>query len=139
MIRTFDSGGIRDTGGGKIEYYGFRHPLLEHSFGCYMKKHQKMKDGSMRESNNWWKGWDTIISLQSLNRHVEDLNALHAGLYVYKERVGTDEITHVLLNEKKDLPENWHEVNFEDTLSAIRFNADSYKLQYLKENAKRDR
>ena len=36
-MRTFKGNATRDTNKGKkISYFGFRHPLVEHSFGKYM-------------------------------------------------------------------------------------------------------
>lgn len=78
-MREFESGAVRSNAGGKISYHGFRHPLCELSFGKYMLKHQKQEDGNLREPNNWWKGWDRKISLDSMVRHVEDLQAIHDG------------------------------------------------------------
>ena len=90
-MRKFKTGSIRDTNKGKISYYGFRHPLVEHSFGKYMLKHQKQADGQLRSPNNWWGGWSEDISIDSLIRHAEDLQAIHAGLYVYKVRDNGEE------------------------------------------------
>jgi hypothetical protein len=134
MIRIFKGGGLRDTSDGKLEYYGFRHPLLEQSFAKYMHEHRKMSDGSLRDSNNWWKGWDSIISLQSLVRHTEDLQALDAGYRVFELRhtdgsvekvYSKDEIAHSFSGQIKEITE-------EECCNAIRFNADAYKLQILK-------
>lgn len=129
-MRKFDSGGTRDTSKGKFEYYGFRHPLCEHSFAGYMHEHRLQTDGSFRDANNWWLGWDKEISLKSMVRHVEDLTALHAGFRVFKERVGDEERTHIL--KKNDKPDpTWREVFEEETCNAIRFNTDAYKLDLL--------
>ena len=88
-IRKFESGGLRDSSEGKLNYYGFRHPLLEQSFAKYMHEHRKMTDGTLRDANNWWKGWDKEVSLQSLVRHVEDLQAINAGYVVIEIRNAT--------------------------------------------------
>ena len=85
-MRKFKGGAVRDTAEGKLSYYGFRHPLVEQSFAKYMEGHQTLPDGSKREANNWWGGWSTEISLQSMIRHLEDLQALHAGYNVYEIR-----------------------------------------------------
>ena len=131
MLRTFgDSGANRDTGKGKFDFYGFRHPLCEHSFGAYMHGHRLLPDGSFRDANNWWGGWDKEVSLKSMDRHCEDLKALHAGFRVFKERDGDAEHTHIL--QKDETPEpSWREVTEEESCNAIRFNADAYKLQVI--------
>ncbi len=134
-MRKFKKGSIRDTNKGKISYYGFRHPLVEHSFGKYMLKHQKQADGQLRSPNNWWGGWSEDISIDSLIRHAEDLQAIHAGLYVYKVRDNGEE-TVVLPYPykeifKKELPKNWNLVSKEDCYNAIKFNCNAGLLEHL--------
>ena len=142
MIRIFKGGGLRDTSDGKLEYYGFRHPLLEQSFAKYMHEHRKMSDGSLRNSNNWWKGWDKEVSLQSLVRHLEDLQAITAGYDVVeirdskgvrKEYLKTTDVGE--LNISSVSTEHGavvKQITSEECCNAIRFNADAYKLQIIK-------
>ena len=135
QIRQFESGGIRDSGEGKLNYYGFRHPLLEQSFAKYMHEHRKMANGTLRDANNWWKGWDKEISLQSLIRHVEDLQAIHAGYEVIEIR-GEEIEKHYIRPEFatdfiQSLPKETDVkiINEEECCNAIRFNAEAIKLQ----------
>jgi len=136
-IRKFKTGGLRDSGEGKLNYYGFRHPLLEQSFAKYMHEHRKMIDGTLRDANNWWKGWDKEVSLQSLVRHVEDLQAIDAGYEVIEVRrngiekhyVRPELCTDFLNSIPEDVPVKV--VNAEECCNAIRFNAEAYKLQIL--------
>lgn len=125
-MRQFKSGAIRSSNDGKIEYYGFRHPLIEKSFGEYMLRHQVQEDGKLRSSDNWWKGWDKEVSLQSLIRHLEDLTAIHAGYNVYKVR-DKGEKTIYTKDEMKG-----EKVSAEDCLNAIKFNCNAYLLEILK-------
>lgn len=127
-MRKFKNGAIRDTAEGKLEYYGFRHPLIEQSFAEYMDRHRNLPDGSKRSSNNWWSGWSTDISLQSMVRHLEDLQALHAGLYAYEIR---DKKGVRRVYSFKKLKEGT-EITKEECLNAIRFNAGAYLLELLK-------
>lgn len=142
-MRQFkDKKGIRDVSNGKISYFGFRHPLCEHSFGKYMLKHRRCADGTLRDANNWWSVWEEEVSIDSMTRHVVDLEALEAGLYVYKARYIDEEgeeaeETHVFpysfeetFNEP--LPENWEIVSKEDCYNAIRFNATAGLLKLLR-------
>lgn len=132
-MRTFNKEAKRDGVQGKFHPYGFSHPLCDFSFYKYMDGHRHMPDGSLRNPDNWWGGWDTKVSLDCMARHVLDLELLHSGHYVYKERVDKDtERTHVSLTELKELPANWRVVTEEESCNAIRFNADAYKLQILK-------
>jgi hypothetical protein len=135
--RTFASGALRDVADNKLEYYGFRHPLLEQYFAEYMHKHRKMPDGTLRDSNNWWKGWDKIVSLQSLVRHVEDLQAIHTGFVVIEIR-NKDGVRKVYHDLSKNEPyiieedEDAHVVTIEECCGAIRFNSMTYLLDHLK-------
>lgn len=133
-MRLFKSGATRSNSDGKISYYGFRHPLVELSFGNYMLKHQVQEDGKIREPNNWWKGWDKKTSLESLVRHVEDLQAIYSGLVVVKEIVKNKERTHYLQpNELPLITDNKVSViSEEDCYNAIRFNCGSGLLEYLR-------
>lgn len=128
MIRKFKGGAIRDTNNNKLEHIGFTHPLCEHSFAKYMHHHRITDDG-LRDSNNWWKGWDKHVSIDSLLRHIMDLRALEAGLFVYKERKDGEK-THYLTEDKP--AKDWVKVNEEECCNAVRFNVDSYKLEILK-------
>ena len=136
-IRKFESGGLRDSCDGKLNYYGFREPRLEQSFAKYMHEHRKMADGTLRDANNWWKGWDKEISLQSLVRHIEDLQAIHAGYVVLEIRneKGVHKVYHDLSKNEPYTVEVDDEVKIitaEECTNAIRFNAEAYKLQILK-------
>jgi len=134
-IREFEDGGLRDTSDGKFDYYGFRHPLVEQSFARYMHEHRKMADGTLRDANNWWKGWDKEVSLQSLVRHTEDLQAIHAGYSVWEIRWTNGEVEKVYKDKDCILVVNGaitKRITEEECCSAIRFNAEAYKLQLFK-------
>lgn len=133
-IRKFKSGATRDTSNGKFDYLGFMHPLCDFSFAKYMHKHRFQADGSIRDANNWWGGFGKDVVIQSLVRHIEDLKLLHSGFFVYEVRDG-DKCERVVLKEKlKELPSNYTKIEPIDCCNAIRFNADAYKLETLKEN-----
>ena len=129
MTRQFNNGAIRDTNLNKLEYIGNTHPLCEHSFAKYMDGHRTLPDGGRRGTDNWWGGWDKHVSLDSMLRHVMDLRALEAGLFVYKER-SSGEITHYLTEDKPR--KDWRKVTEEECCNSIRFNTSSYLLDILK-------
>lgn len=132
-MRKFDSGAVRSSNAGKNEYYGYRHPLVEKSFGDYMKKHQIQEDGKERKANNWWGGWDKEVSLQSMIRHMEDLTALHAGYNVYK--IYTKEGEKTVYSKKEIFTfSKCIKVTEEDCLNAVKFNSNAYLLEVLKKN-----
>lgn len=138
-MRNFESGAIRSSNAGKNEYYGYRHPLVEKSFGDYMKKHQVQEDGQEREAGNWWKGWSKEVSLQSMIRHMEDLTALHAGYDVWKVYTEKGEETiYCLAGTVFNTPKGSRveRVTREMCLNAIRFNSGAYLLDVLKEDIK---
>lgn len=131
-MRKFQSGATRDSNDGKIAYYGFRHPLVEHSFGKYMLGHQIQADGKKREANNWWGTWDEKISIDSLVRHAEELQAIDAGYYVYRVRGFNGESSIIRETPDKNLEGFGARVSKEDVYNAIRFNAGAGLLKLLK-------
>lgn len=131
MIRHFESGATRDTSKGKFDYRGFRNPMCEHSFAGYMHAHRFLPDGSIRDSDNWWGGFGKQVALESLVRHVVDLEALNAGYRVFKERSGEEEHTHYLYPSETPA-EMWRAVNEEECCNAIRFGSQAYLLEVLK-------
>lgn len=134
MVRELESGALRDTDNGKFDYFGFMHPLNDHSFAKYMHEHRFMADGSMRDANNWWAGFGLDVCMQSLTRHIEDLKLIYAGYFVYEKRDG-DKAERIVLTEKlKKLPENYIEITVEECCNAIRFNSEAFKLETIKNN-----
>jgi hypothetical protein len=90
-IRKFKSGATRDTDEGKNDYEGFLSPLVIQKFGNYMNKHRKQSDGSLRDSDNWQKGFGDKhfdVCIKSLFRHFHDLWMEHRG---YKSRETIDD------------------------------------------------
>jgi hypothetical protein len=130
-MRQFESGATRDTSNGKFDYHGFRHPLCEHSFAKYMHEHRIQPDGQLRDANNWWKGFPPGVAIQSLNRHVQDVNCIDAGLFVYEIQDGADKKREVYIHPLDPVPDKYHLVSMEEALNAVRFNADAMKLEIL--------
>lgn len=133
-MRVFKKGAIRSSAQGKIDWLGVLHPLVENSFGNYMKKHTQTEDGKQREYNNWWGGWSEEVSVQSLLRHVHDLECIHSGLYVYKIKGLHGENTLVYTEPNKKLDEFGSRVSKDDCYNSIRFNCGAGLLEYLKNN-----
>jgi len=129
-MRKYKTGSTRSNADGKIDYLGFTNPLTEHSYGKYMLKHRVQEDGELRDADNWWKGIDQNATIQSLIRHTKDLEAIHAGYYVYKVRDKEEEKTVVSIKPLKAF--KYCEVTKEECLNAIRFNCGSYLLEELK-------
>ena len=92
-IRTWDSGGKRDTEEGKLDYEGFLSPLVLQRYAEYMNKHRTMPDGSVRAGDNWQKGFGTLSEhfgtcMKSLFRHFIDMWSAHRG---YESRDGMED------------------------------------------------
>ncbi len=78
-LRTFASGATRDTATNKIDPEGFLDPLVVATFSEYMDRHRLQTDGSLRDSDNWQKGFTRAAIMKSLWRHFLDLWLLHRG------------------------------------------------------------
>lgn len=129
-MRHFKNNALRDDDNGKIKYYGIRHPLTEWSYGKFMMKHKKMSNGKIREADNWWGGWDEKTSIDSLIRHAEELQAIEAGLYVYRVRIDNGEKTVMSIKPLKALES--FRISKDDCYNAIRFNAMAGLLEHLR-------
>ena len=108
MIREFKTGATRNSDDGKFDYEGFNHPIVEWQFACYMHKHRKLEDGSLRDGDNWQKGIPRDQLMKSLMRHVMDLHLIHKG--------------HSVVGENDEM------VTIVDALMGIRFNVNALAL-----------
>ena len=106
--RTFETGASRDSEEGKLDYEGFLSPLVLKRFAEYMHANRQMKDGSLRDSDNWQKGIPLDAYMKSMWRHFMDVWTAH--------RVGDDADT------------------IEEALCAILFNAQGYLHELLKDD-----
>lgn len=83
MIRTFkDSTATRDTDEGKLDYEGFISPIVLQAYAKYMHDNRFMKDGSIRDSDNWqglFGDKHQAVCMKSLARHFMDLWLIHRG------------------------------------------------------------
>lgn len=68
--REFETGAIRDTAEGKLDFEGFLSPFALERFAQYMHAARTMPDGSFRDSDNWQLGIPEEQYLKSLLRHV---------------------------------------------------------------------
>jgi hypothetical protein len=76
-IRTFETGATRDTDEGKFDYEGFLSPAVLFRFAAYMHRNRRMRDGSLRASDNWQKGIPQEQYVKSLFRHFHTVWWLH--------------------------------------------------------------
>jgi hypothetical protein len=105
--RIFASGATRDTNKDKLAYdKGLSMQVLQ-AYMEYLGKHRLMKDGSLREWNNYKKGIPIETYRESLMRHTVDVVRKSYGLP---------------LREEMSLPE---------LLCAVIFNASGYLFELL--------
>ena len=72
MKRQFKTGANRDTNEDKLEVARFLSPEVIERFCEYMHKNRKLKDGSLRDPDNWKKLFGENheqVCLDSLMRH----------------------------------------------------------------------
>lgn len=96
-IRVFTSGANRDSDEGKLDFEGFLSPLVLQNYAEYMHENRKMKNGDLRDSDNWQGlfGEDHYdVCMKSMWRHFMDMWKEHRGL---KSRDGMNEAINGLL------------------------------------------
>lgn len=79
FVRTFGTGATRDRDEFKPDYEGFLSPLAIRAYGRYMHKHRQQKDGTLRDSDNWQKGFPLDSLMSSMWRHFLDVWTIHDG------------------------------------------------------------
>lgn len=107
IIRSFATGATRDSAAGKHDYTGFLDPRILQRYAAFMERHRQMKDGSVREPDNWKRGMPPEETVKSLIRHAFDVWMIHE----YGKSVR---------------PEDGTEVTLDDALGGMVFNAFSY-------------
>ena len=74
-LRTFATGATRDTTTGKLDLHRFLSPKALRCYCQYMDKHRVQSDGTLRDPDNWKKGFGNTIEekravfMASLTRH----------------------------------------------------------------------
>lgn len=110
-MRTFETGATRDDDATKLDFEGFLSPFALKRYAEYMNSHRVQADGKLRDSDNWQKGIPLVTYMKSLFRHMLDVWRIHRGLKA------TD---------------NKGDVDIENALCAVIFNASGYLHEYLK-------
>jgi hypothetical protein len=93
ILRMSESGAIRNSDVGKINYQGALSPLILEAYGKYIEKHSLLPDGTRRNNKNWQKLFGTPeehrqVCIESAWRHFIDVLMEHDG---YDSRDGIDE------------------------------------------------
>jgi len=135
-IREFSTGALRDTSSGKVEPIGFTDSKVEMSYFDYMQSHRKMKDGTIRDSDNWKKGFGLDVTMHSFSRHARDLEAIHQGYKVYELDYEGEISKHYLLESEISAFETCYDGMFkiidkEECINACKFNLNAHLKEYL--------
>ena len=125
-LRTFASGATRDTATNKIDPEGFLDPLVVVRFSEYMDRHRVQSDGSLRDSDNWQKGFTRPAIMKSLWRHFLDAWLMHRG----HSPASPD--------AKRHLSEKGFDYALEEILCALLFNVQAYLREVLLRRAYED-
>ena len=76
IVRKFEGGAVRDLDKDKYDYEVFLNPMVLEAYAAYMHKNRFLKDGTVRNSDNWQAHFGPnhkSICMKSLLRHVHDL------------------------------------------------------------------
>lgn len=111
-MRKFKTGATRGNDDAKYDYEGFNSPFVRERFARYMQGHRIQADGEARDSDNWQKGMDKVSYIKALVRHTQDAHLIWRGGTVSD-------------------PETGKEVDMEDLLCAIIFNANGLLFETL--------
>lgn len=79
QVRRFDTGATRDLDTSKLDFEGFLSPLVLERYAQYMHENRFLRDGSMRDSDNWQRGIPPEAYMKSGFRHFFDWWKEHRG------------------------------------------------------------
>ena len=68
-IRTFKTGATRNLEGEKLDYEAFLSSTALKRFATYMHKNRHLEDGTLRDGDNWKKGFPIESFMKSGWRH----------------------------------------------------------------------
>jgi hypothetical protein len=111
-MREFSTGATRNPDRDRPDYEGFLSPLVVEEFGRFMHAKRFLKDGSMRDSDNWQKGIPQDSYIKSGFRHFIEWWSNHRRL----------------AKTPPDYPRHW----LKETLTALMFNVMGYLHEELK-------
>jgi hypothetical protein len=114
LTRKFESGATRDTDSNKLDYEAFLSPLVLRRYAEYLHRNRKLKDGTLRDGDNWQLGIPITVYFKSLWRHFMEAWTIH------RHRLTTETTTYAEQDE------------LEDALCAILFNVSGYLHEQLK-------
>lgn len=111
--RQFKTGASRNSDTDKLDYEGFNSPIVNWYYAQYMHKHRLLEDGTLRDSDNWTRGFPISVIEKSLARHYQDYHLTTRGY---------------------DVMENGEKHDIKDVLCGIIFNAKAHLHELLKDD-----
>jgi hypothetical protein len=114
VLRSFDTGATRDTGGNKLVFNKFLSAQAIEQYCRYMNMNRLQSDGKLRDGDNWKKGIPMPVYIDSRHRHNHEA-------WKEEEHRGDDEF-----------PTRQHEVEYIGRLCGILFNTLGYLHEWLK-------
>lgn len=111
-VRTFESGATRDGNPGKHEVARFLSPLVLAEYCAYMHRNRIQVDGTVREPDNWKKGFELSSYKDSLVRHTMDAWLIHDHGVAVR-------------------PETGEEVDLVEALCGVMFNCQGWLYEIL--------
>lgn len=87
VVRTFETGANRDVDEGKLDFEGFLSPTVLKRYAEYMHKNRTLRDGSLRDSDNWQKGIPIDVYMKSMYRHFFDVWSNHRGIETHDDKI----------------------------------------------------
>lgn len=116
--REFKTGANRNSDFGKLDYEAFNSPIVDWYYAQYMHSHRMLEDGTLRDGDNWQKGFPVEVITKCLARHYKDYHLTTRGIKV---------------------TEKGKEMKLEDILCGIIFNAKAHLLELLKDKKEVER
>jgi hypothetical protein len=109
--RVFESGASRNSDEGKLDHGGFNSAIVDLEYAKYMHKNRFLEDGTMRDGDNWKKGFPIEEIVKSINRHHMDFRLLTEGYIVLEDE---------------------QEHKMKQALMGLRFNVNAYLHEMMK-------
>ena len=97
-MREFESGATRDDAEAKLSYVKGLSPIVLRRYLEYLSKHRVQSDGTKRDFDNWKKGIDQDVYLDSVLRHAMDVWLLKQGYSVAEGVTLEESLCAILFN-----------------------------------------
>jgi hypothetical protein len=80
-LASYENGATRSIDTESLDYEGFLSPAVLERYAQYIHKHRFMKDGTLRDSDNWQLGIPLSRFMKSMWRHFLEVHFFHRSAY----------------------------------------------------------